>query len=265
MKILCSTLLVFQLCLVLVAADTTPLEECSLAPRLVGKASIFNFGFKPRCGFQSLAQFLVLSGVPEEDVKSSLQDVGNPKQLTLFENLSGFIADNVVALTIASQSSIDVAVTYSIWRSMAAIPPLVSYCPNYLDASPQNLVAQGNVAGNKRGYQFRVQAFETKDAVIQRIKSQLEDKKPVMALIHDKAVGYFNIVSCQGDNFIYLNEDGEAVLIDKDMLLSVMDYNSTLYKRGIKNSLKVLGSNMGQFTIIEEGRDIPAEPHKKQD
>lgn len=256
MKIPCVSLLVVQFSLYLVAADTTSGDDFSLDPVVVAKAANFNFGFEPRRGFQSLAQFLVLSGMPKEDVKSSLQDLSNPKQLTPFEGISGYIAQNIVTFTIASQSSIEFATAFSLINSIGAMPSLMSYCPNsYLDPSPQNLVAKGNIAGQAAGCQLRVQGFDNQEDLIQRIKSQLKDKKPVMVLIYDKAASYFNIISHQEDYFTCLSEAGKIELLDKNQLLKAMDYNSSINKLSIKNFFWLSGSKMGQFTIIEQSTE----------
>lgn len=252
MKVPCVALLFLQFCLCLVAADTTSVENLLLSSDRVAQASNFSFGFEPRRGFQSLAQFLVLSGMAKEDVRNSLQDLANPKQRTLVEFMAGYVVPSVVSSLLAGQS-MEIATAYSVMNCMTTMPAITSnFLGNFWGVSPHNMVSQGNVAGQAAGYQLRVQGFDTQDAVIELIKSQLKRLKPVMVLIYDNAVTYYNVVSFQEGTFICLKEDGERIFLERNALLKAMDYNNSYYKLSIKNCFLVSNQNVGQFTIIEQ-------------
>ena len=254
-------MLAFQFCFYLVGADATSGDEFSLDRAVVADASNFDFGFEHRRGFKSLAQFLILSGMAKEEVKNSLQGLANPKQITLLEYMTGYVVPGVVVSALAGQSMEIVTGAYSVMNVMSFMPPVTSnVLSNFWGMGPHNIVSQGNVAGQAAGYRLRVQGFDDQEAVIERIKSQLQEGKPVMILIYDNVVAYCNVISCQNDNFICLKEHGERVNWDKNELLRAMDSSNSYTKRCIKYSLQAFCSHMGQFTIIEQNSEKVTTP-----
>src|SRR5271170_7791025 len=130
------------------AADAQQIK-ISLDAALIAKAQAFKFDAMPRCGFQSLAHFLILNGSLPQDVKHGLIRSANLMEKTYVEKGAEWIFelfDFVHHSSQLDQNATNGWISGFFSLGQVAGEYMLPDLFNYADARPDNLLFHANKA-----------------------------------------------------------------------------------------------------------------------
>lgn len=213
------------------------------------------------CGPNSLERFLILSGYERscelDDLKNTLKNCprscGQPTTVKGYGACAGFFAISLYAAVYGWEGLSDVAC--AVVSGACALAPFAIEAYNRtkgvgkVGPTPRWLAGFGNelLASMNAQDKMKVGQFQREEAVVDHIKQQLDQGKPVMVLVNFAPLmwHYINIVSYDGSNFNYLDTCGSLSNYSEEDLLNRMDFTKNSTTAAIKDVLKHVGWYLG--------------------